>query len=143
MQFLVIGRDGNDKKAMERRLKVRQAHLDLGDEMEKSGNRWYGAVLLDDNNGMIGSVSIMDFSSKKDLQTWLNREPYFTGGVWKSIEVIKCNVKKPWKFNRPKSFFQSREETAEILAIPGAKAKIRKGEKQIKKGEFIPLSDLK
>ena len=38
---------------------------------------------------------------------------------------------------------ESLEETAEILAIPGAKARIKRGEKQIKKGEFIPLSDLK
>lgn len=37
---------------------------------------------------------------------------------------------------------ESLEETAEILAIPGAKNRIQKGAKQIKKGEFIPLSDL-
>ncbi len=38
---------------------------------------------------------------------------------------------------------ESLEETAEILAIPGAKARIIRGTKQIKKGEFVPLSDLK
>jgi hypothetical protein len=58
---------------------------------------------------MIGSVAIMDFPSEKELQAWLKREPYVTGGVWKSIEVIKCNVKNPWKFNRPQSFFESRK----------------------------------
>lgn len=110
MQFLIIGKDGKDKKAMERRLAVREAHLKLGDEMERSGERWYGAVLLGDNNNMIGSMSLMDFPSEKELQEWLDREPYVTGGVWKSVEVIKCNIKKPWKFNRPKSFFESREK---------------------------------
>lgn len=34
------------------------------------------------------------------------------------------------------------EETAEILSIPGAKEAIKKGEKQIKQGKFIPLSKL-
>lgn len=34
------------------------------------------------------------------------------------------------------------EETAEILAIPGAVKRIRKGEKQIKKGEVVRLEDL-
>lgn len=34
------------------------------------------------------------------------------------------------------------EETAEILAIPGAKEAIKRGERQIKKGQFIPLSKL-
>ena len=37
---------------------------------------------------------------------------------------------------------ESLEETAEILAIPGARNSIKKGIKQIKKGEFIPLSEL-
>ena len=108
MQFLVIGKDGTDAKATERRLAVRQAHLELGDKMEQSGNRWYGAVLLDDNQKMIGSMAIMDFPSEKKLQEWLKIEPYVTGQVWKSVEVFKCNVKKPWKFNRPQSFYENR-----------------------------------
>jgi len=77
MQFLVIGKDGKDEKAMERRIAVRKAHLKLGDEMEASGERWYGCVMLDDNGKMIGSMAVMDF---------------------------------PWKFNRPQSFFESREK---------------------------------
>lgn len=109
MQFVVIGKDGADKKATERRMSVRQAHLELGDRMEQSGNRWYGAALLDDDGNMIGSMAVMDFPSRKELQDWLDSEPYATGGVWKSIEVIKCDVKMPWKFNRPRSFFESRE----------------------------------
>lgn len=38
---------------------------------------------------------------------------------------------------------ESLEETAEILAIPNALESIKKGTKQIKKGEFIALSELK
>ena len=110
MQFLVIGKDGTDEKATERRMAVRQAHLDLGEKMRKSDNRWYGAVLLDDNKNMIGSVAIMDFPSEKELQHWLDQEPYVTGKVWKSVEIIKCNVKKPWQFNRPQSFFESKKQ---------------------------------
>src|SRR3989344_3340113 len=94
MQFLVIGKDGKDKKATDRRMAVRKAHLKLGDEMEKSGNRWYGCVMLNDNGKMIGSMSVMDFSSEKELQEWLKREPYVTDQVWKTIKVYKCEVKK-------------------------------------------------
>ena len=112
MQFLVIGKDGTDEKATERRMAARQAHLALGDQMEQSGARWYGAVLLDDGQTMIGSMAVMDFPSEKELQEWIDHEPYATGSVWKSIEVIKCNVKRPWKFNRPQSFFESREKSS-------------------------------
>ncbi|MBI2611983.1 hypothetical protein HYW54_04550, partial [Candidatus Gottesmanbacteria bacterium] len=51
----------------------------------------------------------MDFPSEEKLQEWLKKEPYVTGKVWKTVEVIKCNVKNPWKFNRPQSFFESRK----------------------------------
>ncbi len=38
---------------------------------------------------------------------------------------------------------ESLEETAEILAIPGAKKSILEGLKQAKRGQGIPLSELK
>lgn len=108
MQFLVIGKDGKDKKAMARRLAVRDQHLALGDKMEASGNRWYGCAMLDGNGNMIGSMAVMDFPSEKELNEWLKSEPYVKGKVWKTVEVYKADIKKPWKFNRPKSFFESR-----------------------------------
>ena len=37
---------------------------------------------------------------------------------------------------------ESLEETAEILAIPGALKSIKKSEKQIKEGKFVRLEDL-
>lgn len=37
---------------------------------------------------------------------------------------------------------ESLEETAEILAIPKARERIKKGTEQIKKGAFVHLSDL-
>ena len=108
MQFLLIGKDGKDEKALERRMAVREKHLKLGDEMEKSGERWYGSVLLDDSGKMIGTMAVMDFPSEKELQEWLKREPYVVGKVWKTVEIYKCNVKKPWKFNRPEEFYKKR-----------------------------------
>lgn len=38
---------------------------------------------------------------------------------------------------------ESLEETAEILAIPGARQSIKQGLKEAKKGQGIPLSELK
>ncbi len=87
---------------------VREAHLRLGQEMEASGNRWYGAAILDDNGKMVGSMAVMDFPSEAELNAWLAKEPYVIGDVWRTVEVMKCNVKNPWKFNKPKEFFESR-----------------------------------
>jgi uncharacterized protein YciI len=108
MQFIVIGKDGDDPDAMKRRLASRDAHLKLGDEMEAEGSRWYGAAILDDNSNMIGSMAVVDFPSEKELNEWLKREPYVVGDVWRTVEILKSNVKNPWKFNRPKEFFEKR-----------------------------------
>ena len=109
MQFLIIGKDGNDEKAKERRAVARQAHIKLGDELAASGNMWYGAALWNDNKEMIGSMLLMDFPSEKELQEWLDKEPYVIGEVWESVEVLKCNVRDPWQFNRPKEFYTERQ----------------------------------
>ncbi len=108
MQFLIIGKDGTDAWAGERRNAVREKHLRLGDQMEASGDRWYGCAIMDDHGKMTGSMAILDFPSKEKLQDYLKKEPYILGKVWKTIEVYNCNVKNPWKFNRPKSFFEKR-----------------------------------
>ncbi|HEY1835920.1 MAG TPA: YciI family protein [Candidatus Saccharimonadales bacterium] len=108
MQFLIIGRDGKDDKAMERRLKARPNHISMGEKLRQSGNMRYGTALWDDQNQMIGSALLMDFPSEKELHEWLDVEPYVTGKVWQKVEIQKCNVRDPWQFNRPKEWFGAR-----------------------------------
>ena len=107
MQFLIIGIDGTDGEAISRRESAREAHIKLGDELFASGNMWYGAVLLNDEGKMKGSMLMMDFESEEKLNEWLKQEPYVTGKVWKSVEIHKCKTRDPWQFNRPKEFFES------------------------------------
>lgn len=108
MQFLVLGFDDDDDEALERRLKVREAHFKYGDEMEADGCRWYGASIRDDSGKMIGSFAVMDFPSRAELDSWLAKEPYVIGDVWRRIEIHNCAVRDPWKFGRPKDFFERR-----------------------------------
>lgn len=110
MQFTIIWLDGTDAGAMNRRLAVREAHIALGDELLKSWNMWYGAAIWDDDKKMIGSILIYDFADEKELQAYLDKEPYVTGGVWKDIQIHKCNTRDPWQFNKPKEFFENRNK---------------------------------
>lgn len=109
MQFVIIGLDGADAEAPQRRAKVRQDHIDMGEELRQSGNMWYGAALLHDDGSMKGSMIVVDFHSEKELQKWLDKEPYMVGGVWKNVTIHKSNTRDPWQFNRPKEWFESRE----------------------------------
>jgi uncharacterized protein len=111
MQFLIIGLDGTGKEAKERRLAVRDEHIVLGNELLKSGNMWYGAALLDDRGEMKGSMLMMNFKSEKELNEWLEKEPYVTSKVWEDITIHKCNTRDPWQFNRPKEWFENRNKT--------------------------------
>jgi hypothetical protein len=92
MQFLVIGKDGTDADALNRRLAVRKDHIALGDKMRDAGKMLYGAAILDDNEKMIGSVLICNMESRYELDQWLKEEPYVVGNVWQSIEISCCKV---------------------------------------------------
>ena len=109
MQYLVLGYDGEDDGAKERRMKARPDHIAMGDKLLKSGNLWYGAAMTDDNGNMVGSIYMVDFPDRAALDNWLEEEPYMIGGVWVKTKIIKCNTRDPWQFNRPKEFFEERQ----------------------------------
>ncbi len=92
MQFLVTGYDGNDDQALERRLRAREQHIALGDDMVKAGTMHYGVAILTEDGQMIGSTVVVDFPSRDELDAWLKVEPYVTGEVWKTIEIQPCRV---------------------------------------------------
>ncbi|PZO87932.1 MAG: hypothetical protein DI626_02880 [Micavibrio aeruginosavorus] len=91
-QFIVIGHDGTDEGALERRMAARDAHLKVCADSVASGNQLIGAAMMDDAGKMNGSVMVMNFDTREDLDEWLKREPYVSGKVWDRIEVIPCKV---------------------------------------------------
>ncbi len=106
MQFVVIGLDGTDNDAPARRQAVREDHIALGDKLLASGNLWYGSALLNDDGTMKGSMYVVNFPSEKELNDWLDIEPYVTGKVWQDITIHKSNTRDPWQFNRTEEWFK-------------------------------------
>jgi uncharacterized protein YciI len=91
-QYLVIGHDGKDSEALSRRMAARADHIALSDQAIKKGQQIMGVALLNDENQMCGSAMIVDFETRQELDAWLEKEPYVTGKVWQSIEVLPCKV---------------------------------------------------
>lgn len=87
-QFVVIAYDGTDDGALDRRMAVRAAHLANVAPMVEAGTLKAGGAILDDGGRMIGSVAIMDFPDRARLEAWLAGDPYVTGKVWQTIEVL-------------------------------------------------------
>lgn len=92
MQFVLLGYDGNDDDALSRRLAVREQHLAQGDRLVAEGKMLFAAAILDAGEKMIGSMLVLEFSSRAELDAWLEVEPYVTGDVWREIDIYPAKV---------------------------------------------------
>lgn len=88
MQWVVRACDGEDEGALERRLSARPAHLECARRMKEKGELLAGGAILDDGGRMVGSLLVVEFPSRAELDAWLARDPYVTGDVWRKIEVL-------------------------------------------------------
>jgi uncharacterized protein YciI len=87
VQYVVIAWDGTDPEARPRRLAVRSDHLTAIRPLVDAGKVQVGGAILDGDGAMIGSVLIVDFETRGELDSWLAQDPYTTGGVWRSVDV--------------------------------------------------------
>lgn len=93
MQFVVMGYDGTDAKALERRMAVRESHLKVASDMSNNGKWLYAAAILNDAGDMCGSMIVCEFDSLDALKSeWLDSEPYVVGKVWETIDIKQAKV---------------------------------------------------
>jgi len=88
MQFVVTAYDGEGM--LEKRMEVRPRHLE-GMKRLKEHVLCAGG-LLDENGKMKGSVLVMQFQNRDELDAYLAEEPYVLEQVWQKIEVERMNV---------------------------------------------------
>lgn len=88
MQFVVKAYDGEGLLA--RRMEVRPRHLEgmakLGAHVVCAGG------LLDEAGKMKGSVLVLDFKDREELDGYISNEPYVQEHVWERIEIEVMNV---------------------------------------------------
>lgn len=92
MQFMIMAYDGTDEKALDRRLAVREEHIKGVEENVKAGRHLYGGAILDDEGKMVGSMMVVDYPSREELDQWLKDEPYVVGDVWREIDIKPFRV---------------------------------------------------
>lgn len=88
MQFVITAYDGAGK--LDKRMEVRPRHLEgmagISEHVLCAGG------LLDENGKMKGSVLVMEFEDRAELDAYLAQEPYVVEQVWERIEVERMNV---------------------------------------------------
>ena len=94
MQFLLIAYDGTDSEALDRRLKVREEHLQKTGQLKRDGEFIFGGAILDETGKMIGSTVVYEFPDRQSLDARLKEEPYIVNGVWKKIEIKPFRIAK-------------------------------------------------
>lgn len=77
--------------ALEKRLAVRQAHIDYIEKLKQAGKVIIG-VALTDNDKMIGSCLVTLFDSQAEVDAYLKEEPYVLNGVWEKIDTQSCAI---------------------------------------------------
>lgn len=93
MQFIVMGYDGTDENALERRMAARKDHLEMAEKLYAAGRWLYASAILDDAGKMVGSMIVCDFESREDLESqWLNNEAYILGKVWVNVDITRAQV---------------------------------------------------
>ena len=74
--------------AMPVRQENRPAHLEY---LKSTGVVQQAGPLLDDGDGMIGSLIILDVADLSAARGWADNDPYALAGLFQSVDLI------PWK----------------------------------------------
>lgn len=86
MHFLVVAWDSPvDGEA--RRTAARPAHGESIRQLWEEGRVVLGAGIQDDAGVIRGSLVIVDYPTRDDVDAYLANEPFVTEGVWDRIEV--------------------------------------------------------
>ena len=88
MQFVIRAYDGEGM--LDKRMEVRPRHFE-GMERMKEHTLCAGGM-LDEDGKMIGSLLVMEFQTREELNEYLANEPYVVENVWERIEVERMNV---------------------------------------------------
>ncbi|WP_374164886.1 YciI family protein [Arcticibacter sp. MXS-1] len=91
-QYLITGTDFTDEQALERRMAVREEHLEGARKLKANNNLIVAGAFLDDTGKMAGSSMVVQFETEDELKSWLDNEPYINERVWETVDIKPFRV---------------------------------------------------
>lgn len=88
MKFVIRAIDGEGM--LDKRMEVRPLHFEGMDKIRE--HLVCAGGLLDESGNLKGSVLVMDFQSRQELDEYLAHEIYVVEHVWEKITVDQMNV---------------------------------------------------
>ncbi|MCS6808786.1 MAG: YciI family protein [Bacteroidota bacterium] len=86
-QYIIYAKDYTDTDAVHRRMEARSAHFEGVKALKARGCFIVGGALLNEDGRMIGSMMVLEFPTRADLDAWYAQEPYVIGKVWENVEI--------------------------------------------------------
>jgi len=87
MHFLIIAHDYRDPEAPDRRQRQRPAHVEGVRRLRDRGQFVEGGAMMNDEGRIVGSMVLVDFPSRAEVESWIAADPYTTGQVWEHVTV--------------------------------------------------------
>lgn len=92
MQFMILAYDKQVDNIRAKRASVKPQHLKVVEDLKKKGAFRFGGNILGDDDGIIGSVVVLESQSDAIVREYLDTEPYVANEVWSDIEVFKVRL---------------------------------------------------
>jgi uncharacterized protein len=87
MLFVLLARMRNEPEAVAARERLRPQQLETVRAMAERGTMRIGGALLDASHAPVGSMALLDFATRAELDAWIEAHPYKRNGVWGEIEA--------------------------------------------------------
>jgi len=87
MQFLILANDATDEGALERRMSVRQQHLDALKPLVDAGRVEIGGVILDDEGTIRGSMLVVEAEDEASVRALVEQDIYVRENVWGDVQI--------------------------------------------------------
>ncbi len=92
MNFLIVAYDGKDEDALTRRMRVRPDHFANVMRIKETGHVHCAGGITNEAGQLIGSMLVVSFDTREQLDAYLKTEPYVVNNVWQDIRIDTCNV---------------------------------------------------
>jgi uncharacterized protein len=91
-QYAIIAHDASDDQALERRMAARTEHLENIKKLKATDNFIKAAAMINDEGNMCGSIMLMQFETRAQLDQYLETEAYAVQKVWGEVTVQEVKV---------------------------------------------------
>lgn len=92
MQFLIIAQDATDDGAPARRQAARPLHAAATYTAMQRGEHLLEVAIRNEAGQACGTMMVVEYRSRAELDAWLHSEPYVTEKVWDTFTVEVCAV---------------------------------------------------